>query len=132
MKQSLKTLFKQYGRVLDVVAHKSIRMRGQAFVTLDSKDAAVKAVEEVQTFPLYGKPMVSPHSQLCGLMPARSTPPLTARLLRHQHLAFARTQSDALVKARTPDEFDVHKAERLVRKSAVNSLASWRAVDDAR
>lgn len=58
MKQSLKTLFKQYGRVLDVVAHKSIRMRGQAFVTLDSKDAAVKAVKEVQAFPLYGKPMV--------------------------------------------------------------------------
>lgn len=59
MKQSLKTLFKQYGNVLDVVAHRSIRMRGQAFVTLDSKDAAAKAVAEVKGFPLYGKPMVS-------------------------------------------------------------------------
>ena len=58
MKQSLKTLFKQYSKVLDVVAHKNIRMRGQAFVTLDSKDAAVKAVKEVQAFPLYGRPMV--------------------------------------------------------------------------
>lgn len=58
MKQSLKTLFKQYSKVLDVVAHKNIRMRGQAFVTLDSIDAAIKAVKEVQAFPLYGKPMV--------------------------------------------------------------------------
>lgn len=59
MKQSLKVLFKQYGGVLDIVAHRSVRMRGQAFVTLDSKEAAVKAVKEVVGFPLYGKPMVS-------------------------------------------------------------------------
>ncbi|KAL8277906.1 hypothetical protein RQP46_009725 [Phenoliferia psychrophenolica] len=89
MKQSLKNLFKQYSKVLDVTAHKSIRMRGQAFVTLDSKDAAVKAVKEVQQFPLYGKPM---------------------------QLAFGRTASDALVKSRTPDEMEAHKAERAVRK----------------
>ena len=59
LKQSLKTLFKQYGPVLDIVAHRSIRMRGQAFVTMDSKAAASKAVMEVKGFPLYGKPMVS-------------------------------------------------------------------------
>jgi RNA recognition motif-containing protein len=59
LKQSLKTLFKQYGPVLDIVAHRSIRMRGQAFVTMESKVAASKAVQEVKGFPLYGKPMVS-------------------------------------------------------------------------
>lgn len=61
MKQSLKVLFREYGRVLGVTAHRNVRMRGQAFVTLESKDAAVKAVREVQKFPLYGKPMVSRH-----------------------------------------------------------------------
>jgi RNA recognition motif-containing protein len=59
MKQSLKTLFKQYGTVLDVTAHSNVRMRGQAFVSMDSKEAAAKAVKEVKDFPLYGKPMVS-------------------------------------------------------------------------
>lgn len=59
MKQSLKVLFKEYGAVLDVTAHSNIRMRGQAFVTLNSKQAAAKAVKEVKGFPLYGKPMVS-------------------------------------------------------------------------
>jgi U2 small nuclear ribonucleoprotein B'' len=58
MKQSLKVLFKEYGNVLGVTAHRNLRMRGQAFVTLDTKEAAVKAVQEVQKFPLYGKPMV--------------------------------------------------------------------------
>ncbi|GAA5987402.1 hypothetical protein JCM11641_002277 [Rhodosporidiobolus odoratus] len=89
MKQSLKVLFREYGSVLGVTAHRNIRMRGQAFITLDSKEAAAKAVSEVQKFPLYGKPM---------------------------QLTFARTESDALVKKRHPEDMDTHKAERLERK----------------
>ncbi|GAA5911421.1 hypothetical protein JCM6882_004998 [Rhodosporidiobolus microsporus] len=89
MKQSLKVLFREYGSVLGVTAHRNLRMRGQAFVTLDSKEAAAKAVKEVQKFPLYGKPM---------------------------QLAFARTESDALVLKRHPDDIETHKAERLERK----------------
>ncbi|GAA5906748.1 hypothetical protein JCM5296_000827 [Sporobolomyces johnsonii] len=89
MKQSLKVLFREYGLVLGVTAHRNLRMRGQAFITLDSKEAAAKAVKEVQKFPLYGKPM---------------------------QLAFARTESDALVKKRHPEDMDQHKDERLKRK----------------
>ncbi|BGP07337.1 hypothetical protein JCM10049v2_003168 [Rhodotorula toruloides] len=89
MQQSLKVLFREYGRVLGVTAHRNVRMRGQAFVTLDSKEAAVKAVREVQKFPLYGKPM---------------------------QLTFARTESDALVQKRHPDDVEAHKKARLERK----------------
>ncbi|GAA5927684.1 U1A/U2B"/SNF family RNA-binding protein [Sporobolomyces koalae] len=89
MKQSLKVLFKEYGSVMGVTAHRNLRMRGQAFVTLDTKEAAAKAVKEVQQFPLYGKPM---------------------------QLAFARTESDALVKRRHPEDMDQHKEDRLKRK----------------
>ncbi|KAG0661498.1 hypothetical protein C6P46_003910 [Rhodotorula mucilaginosa] len=89
MKQSLKVLFREYGRVLAVTAHANVRMRGQAFVTLDSKRAAANAVREVEKFPLYGKPM---------------------------QLAFARTESDALVAKRHPEDMDEHKKARLERK----------------
>ena len=58
MKASLRGLFKAYGEVLDVVAHKNLRMRGQAFVSFENADIARKAMTEVQRFPLYGKPMV--------------------------------------------------------------------------
>ena len=58
MKQTLRHLFKNYGEVLDVVAHKNLRMRGQAFVSFESKDIARKAQKEVNRFPLYTKPMV--------------------------------------------------------------------------
>lgn len=89
LKQSLKVLFREYGRVLAVTAHSNVRMRGQAFVTLDSKRAAANAVREVEKFPLYGKPM---------------------------QLAFARTESDALVAKRHPQDMDEHKKARLERK----------------
>lgn len=58
MKATLKALFTNYGSVLNVTAHKNLRMRGQAFVSFESKDIARKAQREVNRFPLYGKPMV--------------------------------------------------------------------------
>ena len=58
LKASLRGLFKSYGEVLDVVAHSNLRMRGQAFVSFESPEAAGKALKEVKGFPLYSKPMV--------------------------------------------------------------------------
>lgn len=58
MKETLKALFANYGDVLNVTAHRNLRMRGQAFVSFESKDIARKAQREVDRFPLYGKPMV--------------------------------------------------------------------------
>lgn len=58
LKASLRGLFKSYGQVLDVVAHSNLRMRGQAFVSFESAEAAQKALKEVRGFPLYSKPMV--------------------------------------------------------------------------
>jgi RNA recognition motif-containing protein len=61
MKQTLRSLFKNYGEVLDVVAHQNMRMRGQAFVSFADKETAEKAQREVHKFPLYSKAIVSHH-----------------------------------------------------------------------
>ncbi|KAA1064668.1 hypothetical protein PGT21_011216 [Puccinia graminis f. sp. tritici] len=58
LKQTLKNLLKNFGPVLDVVVHRSVRMRGQAFVAFPDREMAAKAVKEVKGFPLYGKPIV--------------------------------------------------------------------------
>ena len=58
LKASLRSLFKSYGEVVDVVAHANLRMRGQAFVSFESPEIAKKALKEVRGFPLYSKPMV--------------------------------------------------------------------------
>ncbi|KAK3834949.1 MAG: RNA-binding domain-containing protein [Linnemannia gamsii] len=87
LKKSLKALFGQYGQVLEIVAHANIRMRGQAFVVFEDKDSAAKALAEVQSFPLYGKPMV---------------------------IQFSKNKSDA--HAKKDGDFEEHHKERLLTK----------------
>ncbi|KAL5518787.1 hypothetical protein ACEPAH_470 [Sanghuangporus vaninii] len=89
MKQTLKALFSNYGDVLDVVAHRNLRMRGQAFVSFPDAEIARKAQREANRFPLYSKPM---------------------------QISFARTRSDAVVKKIDGEHFDQHKESRLEHK----------------
>lgn len=58
LKRSLYALFSQYGRILDVVALKTPKLRGQAWVVFSEVTAASNAVRQLQNFPFYEKPMV--------------------------------------------------------------------------
>lgn len=93
LKQSLEALFSTYGKVLSVVAHTNVRMRGQAFVSFKSKDTAEKAMREVNGFPLYGKAM---------------------------RITFAKSKSDSVVRYLAgPDgesALEAHKKARLAEK----------------
>ncbi|KAK7040850.1 hypothetical protein VNI00_009446 [Paramarasmius palmivorus] len=90
LKASLRGLFKTYGEVLDVVAHKNLRMRGQAFVSFADPEIAKKAMTEVRA-----------STDLKGL----------------QQISFAKTRSDAVVKKLDQEHFDEHKARRQEHKS---------------
>ncbi|KAK1286378.1 U2 small nuclear ribonucleoprotein B'' 2 [Acorus calamus] len=57
LKRSLYALFSQYGRILDVVALKTEKLRGQAWVVFSEVTAASSAVRQMQNFPFYDKPM---------------------------------------------------------------------------
>lgn len=57
LKRSLYGLFSQYGRILDVVALKTTKLRGQAWVVFSEVTAASSAVRQMQNFPFYDKPM---------------------------------------------------------------------------
>ncbi|KAG8737416.1 hypothetical protein FRC10_008195 [Ceratobasidium sp. 414] len=89
MKSTLRSLFKGYGKILDVVAHGNLRMRGQAFVSFESKEIAAKALKEVKNFPLYAKPM---------------------------QISFAKSRSDAVVKTLDQEHFEQHHAARVAKK----------------
>ncbi|CAA6675700.1 unnamed protein product [Spirodela intermedia] len=56
-KRSLYGLFLQYGRILDVVALKIEKLRGQAWVVFSELTAASTAVRQMQNFPFYDKLM---------------------------------------------------------------------------
>lgn len=96
MKATLTNLFSNYATVLSVTAHTNLRMRGQAFVSLDDVHAADKARREAHLFPLYGKAM---------------------------KISFAKSKSDAVVLQKLKDEgghesemFKQHKEQRLQHK----------------
>jgi len=94
LKEALRAIFSEYGNVIDVVAKTNLKAKGQAFVVFDSPEAAVAAIEEVQGFELFEKPM---------------------------HLALARTRSDATVmKTGNEEEFDAHKRRRLAEKGTLH------------
>ncbi|KAJ9644711.1 hypothetical protein H2201_006136 [Coniosporium apollinis] len=95
---ALSEIFSEYGTIIDIVAKKSLKRRGQAFIVFDSPDAAQRALEEVQGFDLFDKPM---------------------------QLDYARTRSDATVKAEgTEEELEVHKRRRLAEKERKQALAA--------
>ncbi|KMZ73740.1 U1 small nuclear ribonucleoprotein A [Zostera marina] len=57
LKRSLYALFSQYGRILDVVALKTPKLRGQAWVVFSEVTASSMAIRQMQNFPFYDKPM---------------------------------------------------------------------------
>lgn len=93
LKVALTELFSEYGDIIDIVAKTNLKAKGQAFIVFDSIESAQKAIEEVQGFELFDKPM---------------------------QLAFAKTRSDSSVKRSGDDEeFESHKRRRLAEKGTV-------------
>lgn len=71
-----------------------MKAKGQAFIVFDNVEAAQKAIEDVQGFELFEKPM---------------------------QLAFAKTRSDATVlKTGNEEEFESHKRKRLAEKGTLD------------
>lgn len=59
LKKSLYAIFSQFGQILDIVALKTLKMRGQAFVIFKEIASATNALRSMQGFPFYDKPMVN-------------------------------------------------------------------------
>jgi RNA recognition motif-containing protein len=56
---SLYTLFSTYGHVLDVVAMRNAKMRGQAHITYRDVQTATQAMRALQKFEFFGRELVS-------------------------------------------------------------------------
>lgn len=57
LKSSLQEIFAKYGKVLQITAHDNLKMKGQAFVTYDTVDASSTAVQKLQNYKLFDKPI---------------------------------------------------------------------------
>lgn len=94
---TLTTIFSEFGNVVDVVAKKNLKAKGQAFVVFDNPESALAAIEEAQGFEIFDKPM---------------------------RLALARSRSDKTVLSNcTEEEFETHKRHRQAEKGTRPSLS---------
>lgn len=57
LRKSLMAIFEQFGQILQIVAMQSLKRRGQAFVIFAETDSATRALDAMQDFPFYDKPM---------------------------------------------------------------------------
>ncbi|XP_030765979.1 U1 small nuclear ribonucleoprotein A isoform X2 [Sitophilus oryzae] len=57
LKKSLYAIFSQFGQIVDIVALKTLKMRGQAFVIFKEIQSSTNALRSMQGFPFYDKPM---------------------------------------------------------------------------
>lgn len=86
----LRELFGECGPIVDIIAKRNLKAKGQAFIVFEDADSASAAIDELQGFDLFDKPMT---------------------------LEFAKTPSDATVKAQGSEEdFENHKRKRLAEK----------------
>lgn len=58
LKKAVYAIFSQFGKILDVVALKTYRLRGQAWVVFADIRSAGEAIRTMQGFPFFDKPMV--------------------------------------------------------------------------
>ena len=58
LKRELYMLFSTYGTVLDIVAQKTMKMRGQAHIVFKDVQTAAQAMRQLEGFVFFGKPMV--------------------------------------------------------------------------
>jgi U2 small nuclear ribonucleoprotein B'' len=61
LKRNLYMLFATYGVILDVVALKTMKMRGQAHVVFRDVDSSTQAMRALQGFTFFGKDLVRLH-----------------------------------------------------------------------
>jgi RNA recognition motif-containing protein len=59
LRKALYAMFSQFGKIIDVVCLKTLRMRGQAWVVFADVGAATNAKNTMQNFPFFDKPIVS-------------------------------------------------------------------------
>jgi len=57
LKKSLYAIFSQFGPIVDIVALKTLKLRGQAWVIFKEINSATNALRSMQGFPFYDKPM---------------------------------------------------------------------------
>eukprot|EP00747_Dinoflagellata_sp_TGD_P039916 gnl/TRDRNA2_/TRDRNA2_140547_c0_seq3.p1 gnl/TRDRNA2_/TRDRNA2_140547_c0~~gnl/TRDRNA2_/TRDRNA2_140547_c0_seq3.p1 ORF type:complete len:257 (-),score=53.98 gnl/TRDRNA2_/TRDRNA2_140547_c0_seq3:67-837(-) len=90
LRKSLREVFTAFGTIVDIIAMKSLKRRGQAWIIFKEVSSATNALKSLQGFPFYNKPM---------------------------RLNYAKTKSDAVAKL---DGTYVERPKKTIKKEALH------------
>ncbi|KAF7818193.1 U1 small nuclear ribonucleoprotein A [Senna tora] len=85
LKKSLHAVFSQFGKILEVLAFKTLKHKGQAWVVFDEVSSATNALRQMQGFPFYDKPMRIQYAKTKSDIIAKADGTFVAREKRKRH-----------------------------------------------
>lgn len=74
LKKSLYSLFSPFGSILEIVAMRTERARGQAWIVFADVPSATAAMRQLQGYSFYERPIVRPPRACCGRPPSPRAP----------------------------------------------------------
>ncbi|CAK7897643.1 U1 small nuclear ribonucleoprotein A [[Candida] anglica] len=63
LKNKLSGIFSTYGKIIQLTAHKNLKMKGQAFITYQDIESAQTALKNLQKFIIFDKPVKISYSK---------------------------------------------------------------------
>ncbi|KAL6513046.1 hypothetical protein OROMI_034634 [Orobanche minor] len=126
LKKSLHAVFSQFGKILEVLAFKTLKHKGQAWVVFEEVSSATNALRQMQGFPFYDKPMRIQYAKTKSDVIAKADGTFVPREKRKKH--------DDKVKKR--EQQDVNQAATVLNPAYAGaygaappvSICSWRTL----
>lgn len=133
LKRSLYALFSQFGQIVEIVAMKTMKMRGQAFVVFKELAAATNALRQLQGFPFYNKPMVKSSRWSLRSVNRLQQLLLTSVCLFFQRIQYAKTDSEVIAKVKGTygDKEKKKKDKKKAQEPTANLTKKPAAVSEA-
>ncbi|ONK63336.1 uncharacterized protein A4U43_C07F14000 [Asparagus officinalis] len=85
LKKSLHAVFSQFGKILEVLAFKTLKHKGQAWVVFEDVSSATEALKRMQGFPFYDKPMRIQYAKTKSDVIAKADGTFVPREKRRRH-----------------------------------------------
>ncbi|KAL8143050.1 hypothetical protein V2J09_016082 [Rumex salicifolius] len=85
LKKSLMAVFSQFGKIMELLAFKTLKHKGQAWVVFDEVSSATSALRQMQGFPFYDKPMRIQYAKTKSDVIAKADGTFTPREKRKKH-----------------------------------------------
>lgn len=85
LKKSLHAVFSQFGKILEVLAFKTLKHKGQAWVVFEDVSSATEALKRMQGFPFYDKPMRIQYAKTKSDIITKADGTFTPRERRKRH-----------------------------------------------